>query len=49
MANRAPSSPETVRRGEPATVAPISACTSVSSALRPSIATVTQVPGTGSE
>ena len=30
------------------TVAPISACTSVTSARRPSIATVTQVPGTGS-
>ena len=48
MASRALSSPETVRRGEPATVAPISACTSVTRARRPSIATVTQVPGTGS-
>src|SRR2546423_1195495 len=47
MASRAESSPDTVRRGEPATWAPMSACTSVTSARRPSIATVTQVPAVG--
>src|SRR5256714_926296 len=44
MASRAESSPDTVRPGEPATWAPTSACTSVTSARRPSMATVTQGP-----
>ena len=48
MASRALSRPLTVRRGEPAICAPISAWTSVTSARRPSIATVTQVPATAS-
>ena len=48
MPSRAESRPLTVRRGVPATVAPTNACTSVTRARRPSMATVTQVPGTAS-
>ena len=48
IATRLDSSPEVVRRGCGAFDGPTSACTSASSGRRPSIMTVTQVPGTGS-
>ena len=47
IATRAESTPEVVRRGRSAAVWVTSACTSLSSGRRPSMATATQVPGTG--